>query len=104
MFGNYNVQFTTTSVNSDILENASVKAAIKSRMAIATDADYALAIANNSIKMRFDIFFSATNTVKVNGGIANVPIEDAVYSSGDFVIVKSIVIGTATTATLSFNI
>lgn len=61
-------------------------------------------LANSNFKIDFTIFFNSANTVTVNGGLPNPLIADSVYYTGDYIFAKTVQIGTATTALLSFTI
>lgn len=98
-----NVTFTTTSANEDIMQNAAVKQKIQSWLNINED-QYQIMLANSNFKIDFTIFFNSANTVTVNGGLPNPLIADSVYYTGDYIFAKTVQIGTATTALLSFTI
>ena len=68
------------------------------------EATYQGMLATNGFKIDFTIFFSAQNTVSINGGTPNALIADSVYYTGDWVYAQTVQIGTATTATMSFTI
>lgn len=98
-----NVTFTTTSANEDIMQNAQVKQKIQTWLAVDENA-YQNLLANNGFKIDFTIFFNSANTVTINGGLPNPLIADSVYYTGDYIFAKTVQIGTATTALLSFTI
>lgn len=104
MYATSNVSFTTTAAEQDILQNTAVSAKIKERLGGINDEQYQAILNGDGIELEFTIFFSAANSVSINGKSYNPAIEGVVYSSGDYVYAKSIKINTATTALLSFNI
>lgn len=104
MYATSNVSFTTSAGQQEIMTNPAVQAKIQERLGGITQEQYNNLLNNGGIEMEFTIFFSGANSVSVNGGSYNPAIENAVYSSGDYVYVNSIMINNATTALLSFNI
>lgn len=98
-----NVTFTTTAANQDIMQNTAVKQKIQEWLNV-DEATYQGMLATNGFKIDFTIFFSAQNTVSINGGTPNALIADSVYYTGDWVYAQTVQIGTATTATMSFTI
>ena len=98
------IKFTTTGANEDLLQNSVVKAIVMERIGATTDAQYQAVIDGGTLKMRFDIYFSATNQVKINDQSYNDLLEDIVYSSSDFTYLKTLKIKTACSGTLYFEI
>jgi hypothetical protein len=103
MFNARIVKFTTTIAEEDIMQLAVVKERIMERMGLTTDSQYDSAISNNSIKMRFSIFFPSINQISINEKDYDDLIEDVVYDSSDYTIIKTIKIKVATTATFYFE-
>lgn len=98
-----NVTFTTTAANQDIMQNTAVKQRIQEWLNV-DETTYQNMLINNGFKIDFTIFFSAQNTVTINDGLPNPLIADSVYYTGDYIFAKTVQIGTATTALLSFTI
>src|SRR5574344_1673955 len=104
---NYQGAFTTTTADEDILQNILIKPRIMERLGLTTDAQYAQLFTGDyptGVTMRFDVIFSADNKVSLNNGIYNDLIENAVYSSGDYIRLTSLKIKTAGTGTIVFSI
>lgn len=98
-----NVTFTTTTANEDIMQNTAVKQKIQAWLNV-DENTYQTMLTNNKFKIDFTIFFNSANTVTINGGLPNPLIADSVYFTGDYIFAKTVQIGTATTALISFTI
>lgn len=96
-------KFTTTTTDEDILKNTDIQKRICDVLGKTAD-EYTLLLAHDGLKVDFTIFFSAINKISINNGLYNDLIEDTVYTSGGHVLVKSIKIKTATTATLMIEL
>lgn len=101
---NYQIKFTTTKANEDILQNAQIKSVIMERLGFTTDAQYDAKINDSGIEIKFDIIFNGTNKISFNDRIYNDLIEDMAYSSGSYLFLKALKIQNAGTGILIFNI
>lgn len=104
---NYQCAFTTSAINEDILQNATIKPRIMERLGATTDAQYASFFTGSNalgVTMKFDIVFSADNKVSINNGIYNDLVENMVYSSGNYTKLTSLKVQTAGSGVLIFGI
>lgn len=104
------INFQTTSANSDLLQNANIKNAIKEALGL-DDVAYTARLTKNPIteeymgfRMSFDIVGDENNTISINGGIANTFIAGAAYSSDSEIDVHSLILGSVGTGSISMRI
>lgn len=80
-----NVNFTATSADYELLQDANIKQAIMERVGLEKEEDYQRYLDNKQLNMYFEIYFTAPQKVSINKSFYYTTMEGDLYYSGDFI-------------------